>query len=153
MGLGKKIRAALAGVGMAGALAVSAATPAAAGGVGTLAYPTCQTFQWWPATGEGGWVRIPDLNQNYRCQLAYGNQNSGVWALQVALDRCYAAGLETDGIYGPLTRQAVRNVQARIGAVVDGEYGPQTGSLMDWPLEFGDGYACWPSSTWVIKPW
>jgi peptidoglycan hydrolase-like protein with peptidoglycan-binding domain len=67
------------------------------------------------------------------CWMARGAQGNGVYTLQSALDHCYQAGLATDGRFGPLTQQALKNVQARLHIQVDGVYGPQTRDAMDWP--------------------
>jgi Putative peptidoglycan binding domain len=136
------LRAAAAGLlaaAIAGALMLPAA-PASAE-VAPAALPQCQTYQWFTLP-IGGNVQLPDINQNINCWLADGSNNSGVYALQRALNKCYYQGLYQDGVYGNLTRQAVRNVQAQIGAVVDGEYGPETRTKMQWPIYYGDGYLC-----------
>jgi peptidoglycan hydrolase-like protein with peptidoglycan-binding domain len=64
--------------------------------------------------------------------------------LQIALNAwCnLSAGLTVDGNYGPLTQQAVRNVQPAYHITVDGIYGPQTASAMLWPLAGSNGRAC-----------
>ncbi|WP_082379722.1 peptidoglycan-binding domain-containing protein [Cellulosimicrobium cellulans] len=69
-------------------------------------------------------------------------------AFQVSYNNCYAARygyakLVTDGHFGPLTTQAVRNVQNRHGITADGSYGPQTASVFNsWSTAFGSGYRC-----------
>lgn len=74
----------------------------------------------------------PTANGNHNCVMGRGNQSTGVRYLQISLNRCYGQGLAEDGIYGAATERAVRNVQAAIGAGVDGVYGPETRSRMLW---------------------
>ena len=56
-----------------------------------------------------------------------------VRAVQRALDQRNHAGLDTDGSYGPLTRDAVMNWQRREHLEVDGVVGPQTRSSLGLP--------------------
>ena len=58
--------------------------------------------------------------------------HAGVAALQVALRarRLYAGTV--DGVTGPMTRDAVRRLQARRGLAVDGIAGPQTRRALGW---------------------
>ena len=71
---------------------------------------------------------------NTNCVLGVGNQSGAVTVLQDALNRCYQQGLVVDGDYGPKTRQAVINVQRRIGTAADGVYGPQLRALVEADL-------------------
>jgi peptidoglycan DL-endopeptidase CwlO len=52
--------------------------------------------------------------------LKFGSRGPAVAALQRRL------GIEADGIFGPITRAAVRSYQGRHGLIVDGIVGPQT---------------------------
>src|SRR5215208_3711964 len=53
-------------------------------------------------------------------------------ALQTALRANHAYGGTVDGIRGPMTRQAVRRLQARHGLVPDGIVGPRTRAALGW---------------------
>ncbi|WP_156727795.1 peptidoglycan-binding domain-containing protein [Streptomyces apocyni] len=72
------------------------------------------------------------------CVLSQGNQGTGVKWLQHSLNQCYDQKLVADGIYGPATRNAVKNVQSYLkrtrssSIVVDGVFGPQTSGYMSW---------------------
>ncbi len=71
---------------------------------------------------------------NHQCVLGVGNQGAAVRALQRSLRACNGQNIAVDGIYGPATRQAVLNVQARKGIARDGVYGPRTASVMLWSV-------------------
>ncbi|MBT3151501.1 peptidoglycan-binding protein [Streptomyces sp. CHD11] len=77
-------------------------------------------------------------SKNRNCVLSQGNQGTGVKWLQYTLNVCYDQGLAADGIFGPATRTAVRNVQSYLkrtknsAVVVDGVFGPQTSKHMSW---------------------
>ncbi|WP_221437797.1 peptidoglycan-binding domain-containing protein [Schaalia hyovaginalis] len=60
----------------------------------------------------------------------FGEQ--GLAELQYSLKRCNGQQIAVDGVYGPATEQAVKNVQYAHGLYVDGVYGPATGSAMTW---------------------
>ncbi|QXE35783.1 peptidoglycan-binding protein [Streptomyces sp. GMY02] len=66
------------------------------------------------------------------CVMAQGSSGAGVRALQKSLNGCYGAGLALDGAFGAATREALRSAQSRMGAVADGEYGPETRGKMSW---------------------
>lgn len=123
----KVLRGALATLSVFGALALSMV----AGAAPAQALPTCSisaegrtstSWWYWPAAANG------DVN----CVMGRGNQGAAVRSLQSALNRCHGQGLSVDGVYGPATEQAVRNVQAAGGIAQDGVYGPQTRSRMRW---------------------
>jgi murein L,D-transpeptidase YcbB/YkuD len=97
--------------------------------------------------GTSDQVRVPTVGNgsgNWHCQLGLGNDSVAVSRLQIALDSwCnLSAGLTVDGDYGPLTQQAVRNVQHAYGITVDGIYGPQTAYTILWPIAGSNGNAC-----------
>ncbi|WP_192583649.1 peptidoglycan-binding domain-containing protein [Streptomyces albicerus] len=84
-------------------------------------------------------------NNTIFCYLQYGNTGAGVRALQKNLNSCYGKRLELDGSFGLATEDALRDVQGRIGAVVDGEYGRETMLKMKWARynnETGARYDC-----------
>ena len=75
---------------------------------------------------------------NYNCQLVINDGGPGVVALQSGMRDCDGqSSLKADGSFGPLTRQAVRNTQALVNAHVDGQYGPETRSKMNWLAQVG----------------
>lgn len=82
------------------------------------------------------WVRLPAWMPNhgfsYNCYLERGSENRGVAELQYSLKRCNGQQIAVDGVYGPATEQAIKNVQYTHGLYVDGVYGPATGSAMTW---------------------
>jgi peptidoglycan hydrolase-like protein with peptidoglycan-binding domain len=58
---------------------------------------------------------------------------SGCWAvraLQQSLNHCHGAHLEEDGIWGRLTREALRDVQEDRNITPDGIYGPASRDAM-----------------------
>jgi murein L,D-transpeptidase YcbB/YkuD len=66
------------------------------------------------------------------CLLYPGAPYAPVRALQETLNTCYSAGLVLDGIYGPLTTNAVKRAQAMSGLPQTGTWGPPTGNAMTW---------------------
>ncbi|MGD9483822.1 peptidoglycan-binding domain-containing protein [Streptomyces sp. TRM70308] len=82
---------------------------------------------------------------DHQCVLGTGNQGAAVRVLQRALRACNGQNIGVDGIYGPNTRQAVYNVQARAGIARDGVYGPQTAWNMRWQV--GDRCMTYLSAT------
>ena len=95
------------------------------------------------SAGLGFQVRVPTTGNgtgNTNCDLGIGNQGAAVKTLQTALDKCNLFdNLTVDGMYGPLTQEAVEDVQQADGIHVDGIFGPQTSSHMDWPLAGNPG--------------
>ncbi|HEY0636581.1 MAG TPA: peptidoglycan-binding domain-containing protein [Pseudonocardiaceae bacterium] len=69
---------------------------------------------------------------NTYCGMVEGVRGGGVKALQRTLNVCYGQGLAEDGVYGPVTRWAVANVQAFHKQTVDGWYDPQLRHAMLW---------------------
>jgi hypothetical protein len=115
---------------------VVAALPAQA------AVPPCDTAFWYSGTyiWDNSFREIAAYEPGTSrpgggyCYLKSGMTNSGVKALQTALNKCYAARLVTDGVYGKRTRSWVIEVQRREGLLKDGEFGSQTLSYMYWPM-------------------
>jgi peptidoglycan hydrolase-like protein with peptidoglycan-binding domain len=75
---------------------------------------------------------LPTFNGSTNCIT--GNPSAGSWVsdIQSSLDICNSQNISVDGIYGPATAQAVRNVQAAHKIPVDGIYGPMTRNVMLW---------------------
>jgi peptidoglycan hydrolase-like protein with peptidoglycan-binding domain len=132
----KLIKALLAAAAFVPALLVATPGPAQA------ALPHCTGSTWFRVAGHQWFVEIPSVGNGTAatdCQLARGDSSAAVRVLQRAINSCYGQGLAVDGVFGPATERAVRNVQNfhRIngspGVVVDGIYGPQTRSVMVFP--------------------
>ncbi|MEV0226172.1 peptidoglycan-binding domain-containing protein [Streptomyces sp. NPDC050704] len=90
-------------------------------------------------------VPINVANHTIYCYLKNGHRGTGVRALQKNMNSCYGKRLELDGSFGPATEVALRDVQGRIGARVDGEYGRETLGKMKWARynnETGARYDC-----------
>ncbi|MGW8063887.1 peptidoglycan-binding domain-containing protein [Streptomyces ziwulingensis] len=97
------------------------------------------------STGRHFVYPINGANFTIYCYPQYGHSGAGVKALQKNSNSCYGAGLALDGEFGQATRTAVRNVQSRIGAAVDGVYGRETMGKMKWACysnETGARYGC-----------
>lgn len=58
--------------------------------------------------------------------LSRGSMGPSVKNLQTCLNKAMNAGLTLDGIFGPLTKQALKNFQTKYKLSVDGIYGPQS---------------------------
>jgi hypothetical protein len=96
------------------------------GATAAAALPRCTHLSIY---GESVHINYPSVGAGTRqidCKLSYGDHNWGVVALQQWLHFCGAPQVEIDGIYGPITRDAIIWVQATYGLTVDGVYGPQT---------------------------
>lgn len=79
------------------------------------------------------WVLpINVANNTYNCYLQYGNTGPGVRALQKNMNSCYGKSLVLDSSFGQATEDALEDVQGRIGARIDGEYGRETSLKMKW---------------------
>ncbi|GAB2991473.1 hypothetical protein GCM10023080_066510 [Streptomyces pseudoechinosporeus] len=98
------------------------------------------------SVGGRHWVvPINVANNSIYCYLQYGNTGAGVRALQKNMNSCYGKRLELDSSFGRDTEDALEDVQGRIGARVDGEYGRETMSKMKWARynnETGARYDC-----------
>ncbi|ASO20897.1 peptidoglycan hydrolase-like protein with peptidoglycan-binding domain [Actinoalloteichus hoggarensis] len=95
----------------------------------SAAQASCNTA--WSIPGSVG-VIPASTSSGVGCILGVGNQGSAVRALQNHLRVCNGQDISADGVYGPRTETAVRNVQRRHGITVDGTYGPQTRDAMRW---------------------
>ena len=58
--------------------------------------------------------------------LSRGSMGPNVKNLQTCLNKAMNAGLTLDGVFGPLTKQALKNFQTKYNLSVDGIYGPQS---------------------------
>jgi Putative peptidoglycan binding domain len=67
--------------------------------------------------------------------LKSGDTGAEVKTLQKALAELDAAGLKADGVYGPLTEQAVMSFQTAHGLTADGIVGPETAAAINKALE------------------
>jgi murein L,D-transpeptidase YcbB/YkuD len=76
----------------------------------------------------------------YKCQLRRGDTGEAVHQLQNTLDMCYGERLITDGEFGPLTEAALKRAQSRAGTTPDGIYGPLTRNAIQH--QSGDGVHC-----------
>lgn len=64
----------------------------------------------------------PDIPKYY---LKLGNRGMEVDKLQKCLNFVINAGLDVDGIFGPLTKNALLRFQNKYNLLIDGVYGPQ----------------------------
>lgn len=72
-----------------------------------------------------------------------------VW-LQWSLRECHGQPIAVDGRFGSATRQALVNVQRRLGINPDGVYGPQTWRNLNWPVfaSYPNGQRVRQSNCW-----
>ncbi len=106
-------------VATSGLVPLAAASPAAAA-------PQCVLSLYYQNNYVAG---NDDLSPN--CQMGVGAYGNHVYDLQASLNRCYQQGLELDRNFGPLTRDALKRVQRRLGIDDDGVYGPITARAMN----------------------
>jgi peptidoglycan hydrolase-like protein with peptidoglycan-binding domain len=88
------------------------------------------------------YVWFPSTNPRTLCDMGVwlgGKYNAGVEELQNALNACYLTGLTEDGRFGERTKAALQAVQKQIGVSPDGVYGPLTRNAMKWPARTGSG--------------
>lgn len=69
--------------------------------------------------------------------LMTGDRGPTVRVLQSKLVRLGYEPVVVDGVYGPITRWAVRNLQAMFGYTVDGVVGRGTARLIDAQIGYG----------------
>jgi hypothetical protein len=91
-----------------------------------LATPTCNTVVNWSNAAVPAWSGSGTVN----CNMVRGTNSAAVRQLQRSMNVCYGEALRTDGDFGGLTEAALRRTQARSGAQVDGQYGPNTRTHM-----------------------
>lgn len=117
-----------------GASPTAASTPASA----EMAHARkgkCDVAPWWHLQKSGLSIWLPAGISEVRssCWLKQGSKSElAVWALQTSLKYCNGQSITVDGAFGPKTRQAVINVQARYGLSRDGVYGSRTRNAMKW---------------------
>ena len=144
----KRIRLFLAAVAALAVTSGIALAPALTSATSASAQPSCTgTSLFGGLLNPPDQVRVPTLGNNTRnlnCELGLGNTGVAVQRLQIALDsRCNLFdNLAVDGIYGPLTRQAVIDVQNFYDVPADGIYGPVTATHMSWPVAGSNGSSC-----------
>ncbi|KAH8843097.1 hypothetical protein MCOR27_003907 [Pyricularia oryzae] len=93
----------------------------------------CNTSKNVQGRANGLVAKYPAISGGGSCILKDSALGAGVSTLQTALNRCYAAGLDVDGDFGPKTTAAVKKAQRAEGGLdVDGIWGPKTGAKMDW---------------------
>lgn len=99
------------------------------------------------AAARGGtWARVPAYEAystpRTACLLKRGHRSGPdpVYMLQRALRWCYSEDVRETGNFGYETERALKNVQRKLGLVVDGHYGPKTRSRMEWPTYKHDGF-------------
>lgn len=109
------------------------------GGTPASASPTCNSYS--HVRNSTGWyTEVPSVGSetgNLFCNLVRGTNSSAVMALQTTLNDCYLAPagrtlLVVDGDFGGNTYNALRYAQGVAGAHVDGSYGPETRSKLNW---------------------
>lgn len=59
-----------------------------------------------------------------------GQVSHGVWCIQKVFDICAGHPMAADSTYGPITRQAVIDIQRLFHLVEDGDVGPDTGDAI-----------------------
>ncbi|GGP31360.1 hypothetical protein GCM10010287_20990 [Streptomyces variabilis] len=107
--------------------AVAAAPSAAA-----AAYPWC-TSSAWTQSADTTWTTRPSTSStDTTCVMARGSTGAGVTSLQKALRDCYGRNIAVDGVFGPATKAALEYAQGRAGVNQDGEYGPVTRNAILW---------------------
>jgi Putative peptidoglycan binding domain len=83
-----------------------------------------------PATGSTTTVTLPAAGK-----IKPGDTSAEVKTLQQALNQLGSAQLKADGIYGPLTEQAVITFQQANGLTVDGVVGAETSKALNAALQ------------------
>lgn len=130
---------------LATALTATVLVPSAASATD---WPDCSSQ--YTVRHEGGYdkyVTFPSAGTRTTCEMGTwqgGAYNAGVVALQRALNACYLKGLTVDGRFGAKTRDALAAVQKAVGVKDDGIYGPLTANAMRWPAYNSDrlGVGC-----------
>lgn len=84
----------------------------------------------WKAHGELPFISYSESSQTVKpviptFYLRQGSRGMNVYNLQKCLN-FLGASLQTDGVFGPLTKQALKDFQKKYKLLVDGIYGPQS---------------------------
>jgi len=95
----------------------------------TTTTPATTTTTTTPVTGSTITVTLPAAGK-----MKPGDTSPEVKTLQEALNQLGTAQLKADGIYGPLTQQAVTAFQQANGLTVDGIVGTQTAAALNTAL-------------------
>ena len=95
----------------------------------TTTTPATTTTSTTPVTGSTVTVTLPAAGK-----MKPGDTSPEVKTLQEALSQLGTAQLKADGIYGPLTQQAVSAFQQANGLTVDGIVGAQTAQALNTAL-------------------
>ncbi len=95
----------------------------------TPAAPTCTSVVTVKSSSGASYTQYPTSSAgSSQCYLRQGNTGMPVATLQRGMALCMGHPLVADGIYGPLTANAVASV-GQTGPV----YGPVTAGKMSWP--------------------
>lgn len=86
------------------------------------------------AAASGGSYRayIPAYGSNVDCYMNQGADSGAVAALQKNLNWCYGENLDTDGVFGDKTRDALWRAQGEEKIGQDGKYGEQSRKNLKW---------------------
>jgi peptidoglycan hydrolase-like protein with peptidoglycan-binding domain len=135
----KRVRPFLAAAAALAVVSGGAVLPVLSSAALASAQASCNGTSLKPAL-DGGSVRVPTLGNgtgNTNCDLGIGNAGQAVARLQIALRYCNNddTTVAVDSNYGPLTSEAVLDVQQTYGLPdQDGIFGPQTSNAMLWPV-------------------
>jgi hypothetical protein len=95
----------------------------------TTTVPTCTRVVTVKSSSGASYTQYPISSAgSSHCYLKRGNTGLPVAALQRGLGLCMGQKLVADGVYGPITGNAVARV-GRTGTI----YGPVTAGRMSWP--------------------
>jgi Putative peptidoglycan binding domain len=125
----KRIFAAITMIIAAVAVTLTVGSPAQASGT---CYRTLNVFASW---GDSGPVPVPSSGTtlaSVTCFMGQGAQSAAVTRLQSTLNKCYGKNLVEDGIFGSLTKTALKQAQTAEGITSDGVYGPNTRDALGW---------------------
>ncbi|MEU6273033.1 peptidoglycan-binding domain-containing protein [Streptomyces populi] len=123
-----------------------AGAPSVAASTGTSAHsPVGVQVVHQPANQKHLVSQGPDDICNYtksRPTLQQGSSGRAVRQAQCYLNQAIGAGLDEDGVFGPVTKAATREFQQCAGIVVDGLVGAQTWSFLSFWANSADAPFC-----------